>query len=92
MPVLSLADHAIFDAADEAGVILDTHGGRYFDLNTTATIMLQVALECDTLDQVVARLVERIDATADTLRVGVESLIAELRARELLLPGAPVQR
>jgi hypothetical protein len=88
MPVLSLADHATFDATDEAGIILDTRGGVYFNLNDTATIMLQVALECDTLDQVVARLVERIDASADTLRAGVERLIAELRAGELLLPGA----
>lgn len=92
MPVLSLADHATFDATDEAGIILDTHGGRYFDLNATATLMLQAALECDTLDQVVARLVERIDASADTLRAGVEELIAELRARELVRPGAPEQR
>jgi hypothetical protein len=88
MPVLSLADHATFDATDEAGIILDTRGGVYFNLNATATVMLQVALECDTLEQVVARLVERIDASADTLRVGIERLIAELRARELLLPGA----
>jgi hypothetical protein len=88
MPVLSLADHAIFDATDDAGIILDTRGGVYFNLNVSATIMLQVALECDTLDQVVARLVERVDASADTLRGDVDRLIAELRARELLVPGA----
>ena len=87
MPVLSLADHATFDATDEAGIILDTRGGVYLDLNVTATIMLQVALECDTLDQIVARLGERIDASADTLRAGVERLAAELCARELLLSG-----
>jgi hypothetical protein len=92
MPVLSLADHATFDATDEAGIILDTRGGVYFNLNVIGTIMLQVALECDTLEQVVARLVERIDAEADTLRAGVERLIAELRARELLVPGAAALR
>ena len=52
MPVLSLADHATFDATDEAGIILDTRDGVYFNLNATGTVMLQVALECDTLDQV----------------------------------------
>ena len=88
MPVLSLADHAIFDAADEAGVILDTRAGVYFSLNVTATIMLQAALACETIDQVVARLIERIDGSADTLRAGVECLVAELRARDLLQPSA----
>jgi hypothetical protein len=88
MPVLSLADHAIFDATDEAGIILDTRAGVYFNLNVTATIMLQATLACETIDQVVARLVERIDGSADTLRAGVECLVTELRARELLLPSA----
>jgi hypothetical protein len=87
MPLLSLADHAIFDATDEAGIILDTRAGLYFNLNVTATIMLQAALAYETIDQVVARLVERIDGSADTLRTGVESLVAELSARELLLPS-----
>ena len=88
MPVLSLADHAAFDTTDDAGIILDTRDGVYIDLNVTATIMLQAALECDTLDQVVARLIECIDADADTLRAGVVRLIAELRDRKLLLSGA----
>jgi Coenzyme PQQ synthesis protein D (PqqD) len=88
MPLLSLAEHAIFDATDEAGVILDTRAGVYFNLNVTATIMLQAALACETIDQAVARLVERIDGSADTLRTDVECLVAALRARELLLPGA----
>ena len=88
MPVLSLADHATFDATDDAGIILDMRDGVYFSLNPTATLMLQVALECDTLDQLVACLVERIDASAETLRTGAEQLIAELRTRELLLRGA----
>ena len=88
MPLLSLADHAIFDATDEAGIILDTRAGVYFNLNVTGTIMLQAALASETVDQVVAQLVERIDGSADTLRTGVECLVTELRARELLLPGA----
>jgi Coenzyme PQQ synthesis protein D (PqqD) len=88
MRLLSLADHAIFDATDEAGIILDTRAGVYFNLNVTATIMLQAALACQTIDQVVAHLVERIDGSADTLRTGVECLVTELRARELLLPNA----
>jgi len=88
MPLLSLADHAVFDTTDGSGVILDTRSGVYFGLNTTATIMLQAGLSCETVDQVVARLVERIDGSADTLRTDVESLAADLRARELLLPGA----
>jgi hypothetical protein len=88
MPLLSLADHATFDAIDDAGVILDTRAGVYFDLNATATIMLQAALACETVDQVVTRLVERIDGNAEMLRTGLECLVTELRARGLLRPGA----
>lgn len=88
MPLLSLADHAVFDATDDAGVILDSRAGVYFNLNVTATLMLQATLACETIDQVVARLVERIDGSTDALRAGVECLIAELRARDLLLAGA----
>jgi len=88
MPALSLADHAIFDTTDGAGVILDTRAGVYLGLNATATRMLQTGLACETVDQVVARLAEHIDASPDTLRAGVESLAADLRARELLLPSA----
>ena len=40
MPVFSLADHATFDATDESGIILDTRGGVYFDLNVTAMYRL----------------------------------------------------
>jgi hypothetical protein len=88
MPLLSLADHATFDASDDAGIILDTRAGVYFQLNATATIMLDAALACETIDQVVAHLVKRIDGSTETLRTDLECLVAELRARELLLPGA----
>lgn len=88
MPLLSLADHAVFDATDESGVILDTRAGVYLGLNPTATIMLEAALACETIDQVVAQLVERIDGSADTLRTDVERLITELRGHEVLRPGA----
>jgi hypothetical protein len=84
MPLLSLADHAIFDATDGAGIILDTRTGVYFSLNGTATLMLQAGLTCETLDQVVAQLATRIDASAGMLRTGVESLVTQLRGRELL--------
>lgn len=88
MPLLSLADHATFDASDDAGVILDTRAGVYFQLNATATIMLDAALAFETIDQVVAHLVKRIDGGAERLRTDLECLVAELRFRELLLPGA----
>ena len=88
MPLLSLADHATFDASDDAGVVLDTRAGVYFQLNATATIMLDAALAFETIDQVVAHLVKRIDGSAERLRTDLERLVAELRARALLLPGA----
>jgi Coenzyme PQQ synthesis protein D (PqqD) len=88
MPLLSLADHAIFDTTDGTGVILDTRSGIYFGLNDTATVMLEAGLSCETVEETIARLAERIEGSADTLRTGVETLAALLRARELLQPSA----
>ena len=41
--------YAIFDATDDVGIILDTCAGVYFNLNVTATIMLQATLACETV-------------------------------------------
>ncbi|WP_410643441.1 PqqD family protein [Amycolatopsis sp. lyj-346] len=84
MSLLQLAEHAVFDDTDEAGVILDTRQSVYLSLNVTATCILQVALRHDTADEVIARLRDRFAATDETLRAGLDSLTAELGRRALL--------
>lgn len=84
MSLLHLADHAVFDDTDEAGVILDTRQSVYLSLNVTATRILQVALRHDTTDEVIAQLRGRFAATDETLRAGLNTLTAELDRRALL--------
>jgi hypothetical protein len=86
MSLLRLADHAVFDDTDEAGIILDTREGVYLTLNATATLMLQAALQFDTLDKVIGRLQEQIDATEAILTMGLNKLTAQLNEHALLAP------
>lgn len=91
MALLRLAEHAVFDATDGAGVILDTRRGVYLSLNPTATLMLETALRCESVDETVEHLLRRVDASAADLRSGVESLLAQLRQARLL-PSMEAER
>ncbi|MGW7088999.1 PqqD family protein [Streptomyces sp. NPDC054871] len=84
MSLIRLAEHAVFDDTDGAGVILDTRRGIYLSLNSTATLMLRAALGSDTEASVVGRLREQIDATDQTLQSGLAKLTVQLRDRALL--------
>ncbi len=86
MALLRLEDRAVFDAADGAGVILDTLEGIYFGLNPTATLMLQAALRFNTVGEVVDHVKGRIDATDFELRAGIGALIAQLEEHRLVAP------
>ncbi|MGY0055599.1 PqqD family protein [Streptomyces sp. LZ34] len=86
-PLLRLAEHAVFDPTDEAGVILDTRKDVYLALNATATLMLRAALRFDTLDEVVAHLAELVEAPTSTLEAGVTGLAHQLGQHGLLAPA-----
>jgi thiamine biosynthesis lipoprotein ApbE len=86
MPLLRLAEHAVFDDTDGAGVILDTNNGVYLSLNATATLMLQTALRVDTVDTAIGLLRERINASDTTLKAGIDALTIQLDGHALLTP------
>ncbi|QKV96982.1 PqqD family protein [Streptomyces sp. NA02950] len=86
-PLLRLADHAVFDPTDEAGVILDTRKDVYLALNATATLMLSAALRFGTLQEVVAHLGDLVEAPPTTLDAGVTALAHQLAQHGLLSPG-----
>ncbi|WP_157252985.1 PqqD family protein [Nonomuraea typhae] len=92
MSLLQLAEHAVFDDTDDAGVILDTSTGVYLSLNVTATLMLQAALRSDTLEEAIGHLETRIDASGDTLAQGMARLTTQLAERSLLALEAGVSR
>ncbi|GGX93134.1 PqqD family protein [Streptomyces hiroshimensis] len=84
MPLIGLADHAVFDDTDDAGLILDTRRGVCLSLNSTATYMLRTALACDSVSAAVARLREDFDADDATLAAGLAGLADRLGERALL--------
>ncbi|GHO90741.1 hypothetical protein KSF_007890 [Reticulibacter mediterranei] len=85
MSLFQLVEHAVFDTTDGDGVLLDGLSGYYFHLNPVATRMLEAALCYPTLDEVVARLHDAIEADDATLRDGVSLLQAQLRVHHLLV-------
>ncbi|WP_423591513.1 PqqD family peptide modification chaperone [Streptomyces sp. G5(2025)] len=87
MPLIQLAEQTVFDPADGSGVLLDTSEGVYFELNPTATLMLEAALRCETYDEAVHELTERIDAADGELREGIQSLAAQLAESRLVESG-----
>ncbi|SPL88537.1 unnamed protein product [[Actinomadura] parvosata subsp. kistnae] len=91
MPILRLAEHAVFDDTDDAGVILDNRQGVYLSLNGVATVMLRAALRHETLDELIAELRGRIDAPETTLRAGYAKLVSQL-GDQALLAGAEERR
>jgi hypothetical protein len=84
VPLVHMADHAVFDQTDDAGIILDTRRNEYLGLNAIATLMLEAALRFGSVDEVVSHLLDRIDASTETVRAGLTSLIDQLEQRALL--------
>lgn len=86
VPLLQLAEHAVFDDTDEAGVILDTQRGLFLTLNAVATLILQAGLRYNSLDEALSHLRQRIDASDNTLISGFHALKNQLDERTLLVP------
>lgn len=84
MAAVRLADHAVFDDTDGAGVILDTRTGFYLSLNPTATLLLEAALVCSTQTELLDRLRPQIEASDTLLEHGLSSLTAQLEQHALL--------
>ncbi|MEU7152990.1 PqqD family peptide modification chaperone [Streptomyces sp. NPDC045456] len=87
MPLIRLAEQTVFDPADGTGVLLDTIEGVYFELNPTATLILEAAIRCETYDEAVRELATRIDAGDSELREGITSLAAQLAESRLIVPS-----
>ncbi|QIS20607.1 PqqD family protein [Nocardia terpenica] len=84
MSLLQLGDDAILDTTDGVGIIMDTREGVYFQLNPVATLMVQAAMSCETVEEAVRELEHRIDASAEVLRTGLGKLVDQLAEHRLL--------
>ncbi len=84
MPLLQLSDDAILDTTDGVGIIMDARHGIYYELNPVATLMVQAALNSDTVEDALHALEQRIDATEEMLRTGLDKLVGQLDDQRLL--------
>jgi hypothetical protein len=84
MPLLQLSDDAILDTTNGVGIIMDTRHGIYYELNPVATLMVQAALNSDTVEDALHGLAQRIDATEEVLRTGLDKLVDQLDDQRLL--------
>ncbi|RDI65694.1 PqqD family protein [Nocardia pseudobrasiliensis] len=84
MSLLRLGDDAVLDTTDGVGVIMDTRDGVYFQLNPTATLMVQIAMTCETEAEVVRQLEQRVDASPELLPAGLAEPIGQLTEHRLL--------
>ncbi len=84
VPIITFPQGVAFDNFDGEGVILDIRSGQYFSINRTATVMVDTCMKCATLDEAIEYLRQHINASEDTLRKGVQSLISQLGDANLL--------
>ena len=77
-------DLALADLGDEA-VLLDPGSGKYFALNAVAVRIVELALDGSTVGAMVDRLHEEFEVDRSTLRRDIESFVADLAQRKILV-------
>ncbi|MFO0881715.1 MAG: lasso peptide biosynthesis B2 protein [Gemmataceae bacterium] len=82
-PALVLAPGVYLAWQEDMARVLDLERGRFFGLDGTASEMVALGLHHD-MPHVCARMAERYDLDADTLRADLEGLLADLHRQGLL--------
>jgi predicted transcriptional regulator len=70
---------------EQQTVLLDSHGGLYFELNSTGSTMLRALLRSENEQAAVEKLTEEFDTDALTLKNDLHSLVQKLHEQNLLL-------
>jgi hypothetical protein len=92
MGFITLVKEAVFDTTDNEGRILHGRSGESFALDPVTTVLLQAGLNTSDKAEALAYLRERIEATDQQLEEGLEAVIQDLRAFNLLIsPEHPPQ-
>lgn len=78
MESIFLASGVRFDTTNEEGHLLHTETGACVDLDPTATLVLQTALEAETKAQALAMLSARLEATEAQLEEALETTLDHL--------------
>jgi hypothetical protein len=70
---------------EQQTVLLDSHGGLYFELNATGSTMLQALLHSENEHAALEKLTEEFDTDVLTLKNDLHSLVQKLHEQNLLL-------
>jgi len=87
--MLTLSRSVVSTETDYGTALLDQRSGRYWTLNPTATVILQVLLDGGDRSRAVHALLDQFDVEPDTARADVDLLIIQLRAAGLVTAHAP---
>ena len=80
----SAAPDALFQAVADEAVLLDLKSEKYFSLDDVGTRIWQMITEHQTIDAVVAQVMNEYDVADAVVRADVEALVAKLIAAGLL--------
>ena len=83
-----LSADVIFRELDGEAVLLDFASGRYFGLNAVATRVWTMLAAGSSVDDAVSTVAAEFDAPREEVARDVETLIADLVSRGLLVDGA----
>ena len=84
-----LSADVIFRELDGEAVLLDFASGRYFGLNAVATRVWTMLAAGSSVEDAVSAVAAEFDAPREEVARDVETLIADLVSRGLLVDGAP---
>lgn len=82
-----ISEEVLFEVVDDEYVILDLKSGHYFGLNPTGTIVWKAIDEGLTLNEIVARVREKVSRAPDTVATDVSELIECLAKNNLVKSG-----
>lgn len=82
--MIEFSRSVILSRVDDETVLLDTETGTYYQLNATATEMVELLREGRPTTEVVSTLVERYEVEEDTLRSDLSGLVSALRRKGLV--------
>ena len=84
MKSIELAEGVEFSRIEEQGLLVDTASGVYFELNATATEMMEIVLSVDPSGDVLAKLQTKFDVDDDILQRDLNNLLNDLQDFNLI--------
>jgi Coenzyme PQQ synthesis protein D (PqqD) len=76
--------HVTFTETETGAVLLDTHRGRYWQMNGTAAVVVRHLVQEGDVQSAVADLCERYPESTDDVVVDIQRVVEELRAAGLV--------